>query len=502
VTEDGGNNWQRYGEFPGVPEMSYVGDLEASSHNASTVYAAFDNHKKGDFKPYLLKSTDSGRNWESVCGDLPQRGSVHSIMEDHVNPNLLFVGTEFGVFFSTDGGHRWVQLKGGIPPIAVRDLDIQRRENDLVVGTFGRGIYILDDYSLLRAVTETKLQQAAILFPVKNPKMYIEDSPLGGRDKAYQGDSFFTAPNPPFGAVISYYLKEPLKTRKETRQEAEKEISKEGGAVSYPTWEALRAEAREEEPTIVLSVRDENGNIVRRLTGPTTAGVHRIAWDLRYPASTPIQLNSSTNSGRSPRGPLAMPGEYTVTLEQRANDQIKRLTDPQPFEAQPRGTATLDEADRVALLEFQQKTARLQRAVLGSVRALDEAAQQLSQLKQAIVDTPAANQNLYLEARDLENEIKDVKVKLSGDPVRRSHNAPVPASISGRVRGIVSGHWSSTSAPTQTQLDAYEIAAEEFTPVLERIQQLLTKDLKNLEDKLESAGGPWTPGRVPRWEKE
>lgn len=502
VTEDGGNNWQRYGEFPGVPEMSYVGDLEASSHNASTVYAAFDNHKKGDFKPYLLKSTDSGRSWESVSGDLPERGSVHSIMEDHVNPNLLFVGTEFGVFFSTDGGQRWVQLKGGIPPIAVRDLDIQRRENDLVVGTFGRGIYILDDYSLLRTVTEVRLQQAAILFPVKNPKMYIQDSPLGGRDKAYQGDSFFTAPNPPFGAVISYYLKEPLKTRKKTRQEAEEEISKEGGAISYPTWEALRAEAREEKPTILLSIRDENGNIVRRLEGPAIAGVHRIAWDLRYPASTPVQLNSGTDSGRSPRGPLAMPGEYTVTLEQRANDQIERLTDPQTFEAQPLGTATLDEADRGALLKFQQKTARLQRAVLGSVRALDDATQQLSQLKQAIVDTPAANQDLYLEARDLENEIKDLKVKLSGDPVRRSHNAPVPASISGRVRGIVSGHWSSTSAPTQTQLEAYEIAAEEFTPVLEQIQQLLTKDLKNLEDKLESAGGPWTPGRIPRWEKE
>ncbi len=502
VTEDGGDNWRRYEEFPGVPAMSYVSDLEASSHAASTVYVAFENHKKGDFKPYLLKSTDSGRNWESVKGDLPGRGSVHSIMEDHVNPELLFVGTEFGVFFTTDGGQKWVQLKGGIPTIAVRDLDIQRLENDLVVGTFGRGIFILDDYSLLRSVNEERLQQEAILFPVKNPWMYVQDSPLGGREKSFQGDSFFTAPNPPFGAVLSYYLKESVNTKKKTRQEAEKETSKKGETVSYPTWEELRAEAREDEPSVLLSIRDDDGNIVRRLQGPPTAGIHRIAWDLRYPASTPVQLDSDSDTGRSPQGPLAMPGKYSVTLERRADDQIVQLAGPQDFEAQPLGTATLDESDREALLKFQKKTARLQRAVLGSVRALDEAAEQLSYLKQAVFLTPAADQDLYLRARDLENQIKNLQIKLSGDPIRQSHNAPVPPSISGRVRGIVSGHWSSTSAPTQTQLDAYEIAADEFTAVLRQTQTLLTKDLRNLEDEVESAGGPWTPGRIPRWEKE
>jgi len=502
VTEDGGDSWHRYEEFPGVPSMSYVGDLEASSHAASTVYAAFDNHKKGDFKPYLLKSTDSGQNWISIAGDLPERGSVHSIMEDHKNSDLLFVGTEFGVFFTADGGQRWVQLKGGIPPIAVRDLDVQRRENDLVVGTFGRGIYVLDDYSLLRSVNEEALQQEATLFPVKNPWMYIQDSPLGGRDKAYQGDSLFTAPNPPFGAVISYYLKESVKTKKKSRQEAEKETSKQGGTISYPTWDELRSEAREEEPTILLSVRDEDGNIVRRLKGAPTAGVHRIAWDLRYPPSAPVQLRSDSDERRSPRGPLAMPGKYSVTLERRAGDHIVQLAQPQEFEAQPLGTATLGEVDREALLKFQKKTARLQRAVLGSVRALDEAAEQLSHLKQAVFQTPAANQDLYLRARELENQIKDLEIKLTGDSVRQSHNAPVPPSISGRVNGIVSGHWSSTSAPTQTQVDAYEIAAEEFTPVLKRIQTLLTKDLRELEDQVEAAGGPWTPGRVPRWEQE
>ncbi|HUV13881.1 MAG TPA: glycosyl hydrolase, partial [Acidobacteriota bacterium] len=432
----------------------------------------------------------------------PERGSVHSIMEDHENPDLLFVGTEFGVFFTTDGGQKWVRLKGGIPTIAVRDLDIQRREDDLVVGTFGRGIYVLDDYSLLRSVDEEKLQQEATLFPVKNPWMYIQDSPLGGREKSFQGDSFFTAPNPPFGAVISYYLKESVDTKKKTRQEMEKETSKEGGTVSYPTWEELRAEAREEQPAILLSIRDEDGNIVRRLQGKPTAGVYRIAWDLRYPASTPVELGSGSANGRSPQGPLAMPGKYSVTLEKRAANQIVRLAEPQHFEARPLGTATLDEADREALLNFQKKTARLQRAVLGSVRALAEATEQLSHLKQAIVQTPAADQDLYLKARDLENQIKNLQIKLSGDPVRQSHNAPVPPSISGRVRGIVSGHWSTTSAPTKTQLDAYEIAADEFTSVLKLTRTLLTKDLRNLEDEVESAGGPWTPGRVPRWEKE
>ncbi|MEE8138363.1 MAG: glycosyl hydrolase, partial [Thermoanaerobaculia bacterium] len=314
VTEDGGVNWRKIEHFPGVPERTYVGYLVASQHAADTVYAAFNNHKSADFKPYVLQSADRGRTWSSIAGDLPERGSVYSLAEDHAEPGLLFAGTEFGVFFTLDGGGQWIRLEGGLPTIAVRDLAIQQRENDLVVGTFGRGFYILDDYTPLRGLTREALEEEAQLFPVKKTWMYIPSYPLALRGTSFQGDSFFAAPNPPFGAVFTYYLKEELKSRKKRRQEAEKEKLEKDEPVYYPSWEELRAEDREEEPAILLTVSDAEGNVVRRLTGPTDGGFHRVAWDLRFPPSTPTRLEPFPldNPFRNPPiGPLVAPGTYT-----------------------------------------------------------------------------------------------------------------------------------------------------------------------------------------------
>ncbi|NUQ41254.1 MAG: glycosyl hydrolase [Calditrichaceae bacterium] len=505
VTENGGENWRKIEKFPGVPEMTYVNCLLASQHGASTIYAAFNNHKRGDFKPYLLKSADRGKSWISVTGNLPERGSVYSIAEDHANPDLLFAGTEFAAFFTLDGGKNWVQLQGGMPTIAVRDLAIQKRENDLVVGTFGRGIYILDDYSLLRQLSAEALEQEAALYPVKNAWMYIESAPLGLRDKSFQGDSYFTAPNPPFGATFTYYLKEEIKTLKKQRQEAEKKLDKEGGALRYPDWETLREEAREEAPAIILTVKDEDGNTVRRLSGPVKAGFHRVAWDLRYPAANPASLEPPDTEdpfAEQPVGPLAAPGTYTVFLAKRVDGKETPLGAPQTFSAEPLNIAALPAADRAALLAFQQKTARLQRAVLGAENVADEAQTRLNYIKRALLDTPGADPALLQEALALQNRLKDLQTKLSGDRVVASRNEPTPPAIVDRVQGIVYGHWASTAAPTQTHRSAYQIAAEEFTTVLDGLRVLIEADLKNLEDKLESAGAPWTPGRVPRWKAE
>ena len=174
VTTDGGTTWSKKDNFPGVPAMTYVNMLIPSQHDEGTVYAAFNNHKKGDFKPYLLKSTDKGNSWTSIAGNLPERGSVYSIAEDHVNPNLLFAGTEFGVCFTIDGGQKWVELSAGLPTIAVRDIAIQRRENDLVLGTLGRGFYVLDDYTPLRELNKETIDKAAHIFPVKTALEYVE----------------------------------------------------------------------------------------------------------------------------------------------------------------------------------------------------------------------------------------------------------------------------------------------------------------------------------------
>jgi photosystem II stability/assembly factor-like uncharacterized protein len=216
VSENAGKSWIAIKKVKGVPESTYVNSLVASKHDSNKVYAVFNNHKNGDFKPYLLVSYNKGKNWKSIVNNLPIKQSVYDIVEDHMNPDLLFVGTELGVFFSYNGGEEWKQLKAGLPTVAVRDLEIQERENDLVLATFGRSFYVLDDFSSLRTI-KNKLNQKAQIFPIKKALMYVDARPLGLRGKGSQGESLYNAKNPPLGAVITYYLNDTLRTNKQKK---------------------------------------------------------------------------------------------------------------------------------------------------------------------------------------------------------------------------------------------------------------------------------------------
>jgi len=503
VTDDDGAHWRKLDRFPGVPENTYVANLTASRHDANTVFAAWDNHKMGDFKPYLARSTDRGATWTSIAGNLPARGTVYGFAEDHVDKDLLFAGTEFGVYFTLDGGKKWIQLKGDMPTIAVRDIAIQRRESDLVLATFGRGFYLLDDYSALRAVDAKVLAQPAVLFPVKKASLYVEIAPLGGYGKGFLGASFYAAPNPPFGAVFTYYLEDEIKSRKERRHEAEEKAAKAGKDVFYPSWEELRAEDREEPPAVEWTVTDEEGHVIRHGTGPVKAGLHRVAWDLRFPASVPAGTPSHPAEGDyegPPKGPLVAPGTYKVSIAQRVDGVLTPLGQPQTFAVEAVENPAAKPEDRAAELAFERKVARLQRAVLGAVKSAEEAEHRLDLIDKALLDTPAPDAKLIEEARALRLRLKDLYEKIAGDKVIAEHHEPAPPAILQRLQTSIS--WGTMTAPTRTQEDAYRFAGQAFAPVLEGLRQLVEVDLKRLEDQLEAAGAPWTPGRVPRWTPE
>lgn len=503
ITENGGENWRKIDKFPGVPDMTYVTRILASNHDANTVYASFDNHKNADFAPYILKSTDMGKSWTAIKSNLPANGPVLAIAEDHVNPNLLFAGTEFGLFFSIDGGQKWVQLKGGLPTIAVRDLAIQKRENDLAIGTFGRGIYILDNYTPLRLLKPEMLGQEAVLFPVKDALSYIQAQPLGGRGKSFQGEAFYTADNPPYGAAFTYYLKEAIKTRKQRRQESEKEAERKGVAPILPSGDDLRQEEEEEAPVLILTVTDSSGRVVRRLTAPPAPGFQRITWDLRYPASVlaaprpPGGDEDPFSDG--PSGPLALPGNYSVSLAKRVNGVITPLGQPQNFSVVALGTESMPAQDRAALLEFQQRVARLQRALIGATETVNLTRTRLVAIKRAILETPAATSQMSAEAAAIEKNLNEIRRALSGDNTLRARNENTPPSITQRVSGIVGDQAMSTSRPTETQVAQYNFAAQEFEGVLSRLRTLVESDLTRLEKALEAAGAPYTPGRIPDW---
>lgn len=504
VTEDGGETWRRIERLAGVPDTAYISDLEASWHDENTVYATVDNHKRGDFRPYVLRSTDRGRSWQSIAGDLPERGTAYTIVQDDETAELLFVGTEIGIWFTVDGGEKWVQLKGGMPTIAVRELEIQRRENDLVAASFGRGFFILDDYSPLRELagqTDELLETEAHIFAVKTAWMYVEARPLGGGEKASQGAGFFTAPNPPFGATFTYYVKETLQTRQERRQKREGELAKEGQDVVYPPWDSLKAEDREEKPALFLVVRDEEGNVVRRIDGSAKRGVHRATWDFRYPAYTAGgQGGRRGPGGQGPRGPMAVPGRYTVSLEKIEDGVTTQWVGPTPFEAQPLGLPALPPADREAVLAFQRQTGELLRAVTAASGASRDAADRLQEIKKAIQNWPAADPALREEARALELRLMDLGEALTGDRTKPRRSEPGMPGIVARVQQIVRGHWSTTSAPTETHRRNLEIASEAFACVVGDLKRLIETDLPALEARLDEAGVPWTSGRkIPAW---
>ncbi len=505
VTEDAGETWRKIETFPGVANMAYVSRIIASNHDANTVYAALENHQNADFTPYLLKSTNAGRTWVSITGNLPKNHPVWAIAEDHVNPNLLFVGTEFGLFFSIDGGQKWIQLKGGLPTIQVRDLTIQKRENDLVVGTFGRGIYILDNYTPLRLLKPEMLKQEAQVFPVKDALMYIQSQPLGGRGKSFQGESFFTAENPPFGATFTYYLKDELKTRKAKRQEAEKEAAKKNAVAALPRLTDLSAEEEEEAPAVIFTVTDSSGRVVRRLTGPVTAGMQRVAWDLRYPPSSlppppNPELEDPFNEG--PAGPLVMPGAYKVSVAKRVEGVMTPLGQPQEFQVIVPGQEGMSAADRAALVDFQRKVARLQRAVQGALEAANALKPRLILIRRALIDTPSAGDKLLDDASALDKRTNDILRALRGDTALRARNINLPPSINERVGNIVGAQRLSTARPTQTQVNQYTAAAQDFEQTLAQLRQLIEGDLARLEKQMEAAGAPWTPGRIPEWKDQ
>ncbi|HKB12566.1 MAG TPA: hypothetical protein VKD69_18015 [Vicinamibacterales bacterium] len=267
TSEDGGAHWRKIDRLPGVPADAYIARIRASQHDAATVYLAAENHQNGDFKPYLLKSADTGRTWTSISGDLPARGSTYAIAEDPVDPNLLFAGTEFAAYWSRDGGQHWLKI-AGVPTIAVREIAIQKRENDLVLGTFGGGVYIVDDYSPIRGASPAALEKAATLFSVRSAVLFVPTQQYAMPGKGFQGEMFFQGDNPPYGATFTYYLKDAIKTLKEKRIEAEQAAEKAGRPIQYPTPDALRAEASEEAPTLLLTVSSSAGVAAHRNRSP------------------------------------------------------------------------------------------------------------------------------------------------------------------------------------------------------------------------------------------
>jgi photosystem II stability/assembly factor-like uncharacterized protein len=488
VTEDEGRTWRRIevGRLPGLPATAFCNDLKADLFDANTVYAVFDNHKYGDFKPYIYRSTDRGRSWTSFSAGLPERTLLWRVVQDHVKRDLLFLGAEFGVYVSFNGGREWHALKGGLPPIAVRDLAIQRQQNDLVLGTFGRGIYILDDYAALREYTDDTPKAEATLFAPRAAEWYGPRQLLGYGPKGMLGDNYYVGANPEFGATVSYFLKEAYSGPKKQRQEAEKKLKEEGKPLSIPDWEALEAEKRALEPGVWLVISDAQGAVVDRVKATNSAGFQRVTWDLRASAARPITRD---NKDGSSRGPLVAPGTYSAQLYRQQDGAFTAISAAVPVTVEPLRKGHLPGATPDDAVAYQQRMETLRGRMDGLQQRLKEATTRSELMRTAYTRATRSDAALQDDLLKLHRSVQALDLEMNGSEARAEVGEKDAKPSAGDRLWAASGAWSITYGPTPTHRANADIA-ERMLGDLEQRMNTLLQGLPALEERLKAIGAP------------
>lgn len=489
VTSDGGENWTRYevGNINGIPENAYINDIRADRFDADTVYAALDNHKEGDYAPYLIKSTNQGRTWTSITNGLPEKTLVWRITQDHVNKDLMFLGTEFGIYFTVDGGDNWIELEGSMPTISVRDVRIQRRDNDLVAGSFGRGIFILDDYTPLRILNAEALESDALLFADDKSPWYRQDT----LHSDSQGDDQWTADNPPFGQTFTYYLKDDFKTAKQVRVAADKEMQENGEGVNYPDFTTLEMERREADASVYIVIRDANGNIVRTLNAPNSKGVNRVTWNLLQSTQTAITNENSGSDPDRPSGTMVMPGEYSATMHARVNSEAMQIAGPVNFELVDVTESALQGSSRADTYAFQRDLEAARAKNAGANATISDLMNKANLYRLAMdrSDNAGALEGQY-EA--LRQELYAIDEMLNGERSRAGKGSR-PASVGSRLN-FANGASSGTYGPTQQAKDQYGYAMDALNAATSRLQTLTNSTIPAFESALNAANAPWVRG--------
>jgi photosystem II stability/assembly factor-like uncharacterized protein len=495
VSEDGGANWRKSQPLSKVPARAFINDIEASQHDTNIVFAIADGHKLGDFNPYVFMSGDKGKSWKSIAGDLPLGTIVWVIKQDHKDENLLFLGTEYGIYFTVNKGTNWIKLGGGVPTTPFRDLELHQRDNDLVGATFGRGLYILDDYAPLREMNQAVNGKTNKLFSVRDAWWYNPNVPMQAKEMPTAGSTSYVGENPPFGAVFTYYIHELPKSAKANRQKTEKSLNEQKSNVPFPGWEQLRNEANEEEAGVLLLVRNENGSAIRWVGGAIKKGVNRVNWDLHLSPPNPINLSKPAFKppwAGTPQGPLVLPGTYSVELFVLNNGELKSQGTPQNFKVKP--VNEVAPADLKAIASFQEQTSELYRQISGANRKLSEASKKLRFIKTALKETAKASPELFATMNTLDKGLADLRMQLTGDRTRQQMNESTIPSIMSRVGNVIYGHWSTTQLPTETQKRNIKIAESGFK-TFQPSSEAFFRDLASYENALENVGAPWTPNR-------
>jgi hypothetical protein len=340
-----------------------------------------------------------------------------------------------------------------------------------------------------------ELLESNHIFPIKKGLMFQTVAPMGVSDKGFQGANFYTAPNPDYGVVFTFYLKEELKSKKSEREKKDRERSSAGKDAPYPSWEDLKAEDREVAPSRWLTIRDAAGAVVRKIPTSSDKGMVRTTWDYRHAGG-----GGGGRRRGGGAGPIAVPGKYTVEVSQMVDGNVTEVIPKTEFEIEPITFGDTTEISREAILEFSKQVLKLANAVSAATQQATEASEQLAAIEALTKSAAEVDPSLWKEIRALQVRLLDVQEKFSGDPTRPKRQEDAMPGLQSRLANAMMGAMGSTTGPTGTHRRQFEIAGEEFDAVMVELNQLLDTDVPALLKRLDEMGAPWTPGRaIPKW---
>lgn len=456
LTTDGGKNWTNLiRNVRGVAANSPVSHVEPSRTNAQIGYISFDRHMFDDFRPYIFKTSDGGKSWTAIAGNLPPKAYVQVVREDPKNTNLIYAGTELGLFASYTGGREWISLNlKNLPNVSVHDIVVHQRENDLILATHGRGIFIYDDVTPIQRMTPAILNSDAHLFPIRPALRFATRFTRYGI-----GDKEFTGPNPPYGALITYYLKDKA----------------------------------DDKTTFKIQVFDQGGKLVQELERPAKdKGLNRATWNLRFGGAevrSPPSAEETAFTG-PPRGPQVLPGTYTVRLttgDKSFEQPVEVLLDP---------TINVPPADLQAQLDMHVKLRDMQSAVNSSLRFLDSIDVQLKHTQTTMKNLNKEPDKELMKA--LDDYVKQVE-ELKDRMARRSEGLGIPGKqqVANRIGNLFFGLDGTNAAPTLYQRQYFEEIVPEYRARMAEVNRFLKDTLAQWNDKLRGWNAPTLTTRAP-----
>tara|TARA_B110000503_G_scaffold143773_1_gene248398 strand:- start:7644 stop:10856 length:3213 start_codon:yes stop_codon:yes gene_type:complete len=491
-TKDGGETWTKMtvDKLPGAPASAFVNDIKVDLHNENIAYVALDNHKFGDYSPYLYKTTSGGKKWTSIVDGIPEGTLVWRLVQDHINPNLLFLGTEYGVYISVNQGEKWHKFSKGLPTISVRDLAIQKRENDLVLATFGRSFYVLDDYSPLRDITEAMLEKEAHLFV---PRKALQYNPVRGGTGS-SGAASFAAKNPSYGATITYYLSDGHMSIKSKRQKTERKIKT--GDIPFPGWDALDKEISESRSEVVLMISDSNGKLVDVVSGPLRKGLHRVNWGLTSSIATTMNVSQSaprrSRWGRSSGGGMMSavdPGSYQVTLYKRIGGVLTELSGPVNLEVERIRKNVLTNPMANKHEEYNKALAELTTSVRVSEHLFKKAIARVATYERSLKQVKENSVELTKSVYMLRQQMYRLQKDFGGSAAKAEIGEKDRLTLMDRLSSARGGYGGNSYGPTELHMQSFEMAKEMFDRAKPKMDAFI-KQVHSLGQMLEKAGSP------------